>query len=252
MISFTPVKAEPDILELHLASLDEQGVDGHLFYDDNTDPVSSEMLADWVAERPHASILPVVEDLPTADGYQGTDSDNKHMWSGSAVARVATIKNLAIRSFLKTDSRHLIFIDADVVPAPVSMLHLVDTGFPIVSGVYWTRWYDPEDGIDGFGPNVWDEHPIKYHLPMKRFTQPGHYEVGGLGAFTAIQREVLETGFVNFNHITGVGYFGEDRHFCIRAAVFGIPLVACTHIVASHVYRQSDIEPTRKWWKEIS
>lgn len=250
IVSFTPVKTEPDILELHLASLGEQCVDGHIFYDDNDDPVSSEMLADWAAERENASILPTLDDLPSAGGYD--TSGDKHEWSWSSVSRVATIKNAAIAAFLQTDAEHLVFIDADVVPAPVSMLHLVDVDLPIVCGVYWTRWYDEGSGLEGYGPNVWDQHPTKYLHPMKRFLEPGHYEVGGLGAFTAVKREVLEPGFVNFNAVQGVGYFGEDRHFCIRAAVFGIPLVACTHVVASHVYRPSDIEPTRKWWEEIT
>ena len=35
--------------------------------------------------------------------------------------------------------------------------------------------------------------------------------------------------------------FGEDRHFCIRAAALGFTLYVDTHYPAYHIYRESDL-----------
>lgn len=246
-ISFTPVKVEPSILDLHLRSLELQGVNGHLFYDDNDNVKSSEMLHAWCDGRENAVVLPKIDTLPPAEGYER--KQDTHDWSQSAVERVSMIKNHAIAAFLSIKADYLVLIDADVVPAPVSMLHMTESELPILCGIYWTKWFERKDFTT---PNVWDTHPTKFVEPSERFLEPGHYEVGGLGAFTAIHRDVLATGLVNFHAVPGVGYFGEDRHFCIRAAVLGFPLTACSHVHVRHVYRPSDIEPTRDWWEEIT
>ena len=70
--------------------------------------------------------------------------------------------------------------------------------------------------------------------------KPGTYEVGGLGACTLISRDSLLKG-VNFNRVHNVSFWGEDRHFCIRAAVLEIPLHVDTYYPAYHIYRPSDL-----------
>ena len=76
---------------------------------------------------------------------------------------------------------------------------------------------------------------------LNEMNTPGVYGVGGLGACTLIKRNVLEAG-VNFSKISNLSFWGEDRHFCIRAIVLGFPLHVDTHLPAYHIYRSSDIE----------
>ena len=70
---------------------------------------------------------------------------------------------------------------------------------------------------------------------------PGVYEVGGLGACTLISRKALQAG-VNFSTIKNLSFWGEDRHFCIRAVALGFDLYVDTHHPAYHIYRSSDIK----------
>ncbi|MCL6593455.1 MAG: glycosyl transferase, partial [Alicyclobacillus sp.] len=70
---------------------------------------------------------------------------------------------------------------------------------------------------------------------------PGIYEVGGLGACTLIRRSALEKG-VNFSEIPNLSFWGEDRHFCIRAAALGLRLWVDTHVPAYHIYRLDDLD----------
>lgn len=67
---------------------------------------------------------------------------------------------------------------------------------------------------------------------------PGVYKVGGLGDCTLISKKVFESN-VSYDKIYNVSFWGEDRHFCIRAAVLGFELYVDTHYQAFHIYRTS-------------
>ena len=73
---------------------------------------------------------------------------------------------------------------------------------------------------------------------------PGLYEVGGLGACTMVRRDALEQG-VNFRPVRNLSFWGEDRHFCVRAAARDIPLFADTVYPAFHVFRPEQLEGGR-------
>lgn len=232
MISFTPVRQSEDILALHLESLDRQGLGEQWFYDDNDTP------SDLLLSR---TTLDKVPGLPAARGYER--NEQTHRWESVAIARVAAIKNHAIDTFLKTDSDHLFLIDSDVIPEPGTVEHLLEADQPIISSVFWTRWQPDAEEM----PNVWDIHNYGFVGSWERFRRRGHHVVGGLGACTLIHRSVFESG-VRFDAVAGVNFHGEDRHFCIRASARDIPLTACTHMDVKHIYRESDLEPTRAWW----
>jgi len=70
---------------------------------------------------------------------------------------------------------------------------------------------------------------------------PGVYKVGGLGACTLISRNAISKG-VSYDEIYNITFWGEDRHFCIRAAALGIELFVDTHFPAFHIYRRSDLK----------
>jgi GT2 family glycosyltransferase len=72
------------------------------------------------------------------------------------------------------------------------------------------------------------------------------YEVGGLGAATLIRRSALLKG-VNFDRIRSLDMWGEDKHFCVRAACLGIRLFVSTKYPLFHMYRPEDVSDGRKW-----
>ena len=56
-----------------------------------------------------------------------------------------------------------------------------------------------------------------------------------------IRNAALEKG-VRFQEILNLELTGEDRHFCVRAAVLGIGLYVDTHLPAYHIYRLSALD----------
>ena len=75
---------------------------------------------------------------------------------------------------------------------------------------------------------------------ISHLKSPGIHEIGGLGACTLMSRKALESG-VNFHPISNLSFWGEDRHFCIRAVVLGYKLYVDTHLPAFHLYLESDL-----------
>lgn len=232
VLTFTPVRQNPEVLELFLRRLDEQGCESW-FYDDNDNETSTGLLQD-------RTILPPI-DIPQTTDYRR--SAEAHAWGGNSVPRVAQIKNYAIEQFLKTDASHLFLIDSDVILLPGTVDHLLGLGVPAVSSVYWTRWQPTQP----FMPNVWDggEYNFKSGESITRLAKPGHYDVGGLGACSLIEREVLER--VRFDPVPNFPMWGEDRWFAMRAGVLGVPLLADGCLTPWHVYRDGDLEAGRLW-----
>lgn len=81
--------------------------------------------------------------------------------------------------------------------------------------------------------------------------QPGIYEVGGLGACTLISSSALSSG-ISYDRVRNISYWGEDRHFCIRAAALGFPLFVDTHFPALHLYRDSDLDLVAEFIRHTS
>jgi hypothetical protein len=231
VITFTPVRQTPQILSLFLERLAVRGCESW-FYDDNDDPESAALLEGQIVLDPI--------DLPDA-GYKREITT--HLWPGDAVERVAAIKNHAIDLFLKTDATHLFLIDSDVILLPGTVDHLLELDVPVVSSVYWSRWQPNRPWM----PNVWDggHYEFKSAASLIRLAEPGHYEVGGLGACTLIERTVLEQ--IRFEPVLNFPMRGEDRWFCMRAGVHGIPLLADTCLTPFHVYRDDQLAEARRW-----
>ena len=232
VISFTPVRQNPEVLKLFLQRLNVQGCESW-FYDDNDNEKSTLQLQDW-------TVLPPTGIANTTDYRRGVIS---HTWSGNSVSRVAGMKNYAIDQFLKTDASHLFLVDSDVILLPGTVDHLLELDVPVVSSVYWSRWQPTQP----YMPNVWDSGHYDFHsgASLTRLAEPGHYEVGGLGACTLIERSVLER--VRFDPVPNFPMWGEDRWFCMRAGVLGIPLLADACLTPWHVYRDTDL-PTGQGW----
>ncbi|MGE5583957.1 MAG: glycosyltransferase family 2 protein [Bacillota bacterium] len=252
----SPVKQKPAILGEFLRSLVEMDTEGlfvdYIFIDDNDVPASSSQLAKF-CPKGGTVIVWSAEESETQEPY--VCDDKTHWWNYNLVWRVATHKNRIIDLARSGHYDFLFLLDSDLVLHPDTLHHLVGCRKPIVSEVFWTKWDPATEPL----PQVWlrDVYTLFENAPWERLTQegaqqrareflqrlrvPGLYEVGGLGACTLIAREALDAG-VSFSEIPNLSFWGEDRHFCIRAAALGLKLFVDTCYPAYHIYREADLE----------
>lgn len=257
----SPIRQEPAILGEFLTSLHDQWTDpfnaDYLFVDDNVDPESSRMIRQF--RLPHSQTKIASTEDAIATPAQGQDStylrtEESHLWREESIWRVARFKDFILQAALQGGYDYAFLVDSDLILNPVTIAHLISTGKEIVAEVYWTKWRP--DLIEL--PQVWVADQYCLHRRRRdeslteaealrrtsqfldQLRQPGTYRVGGLGACTLISRSALLRG-VSFQEIPNVSFWGEDRHFCIRAAALGIDLWADTHFPAYHVYRRSDL-----------
>ncbi|WP_282154912.1 methyltransferase domain-containing protein [Cytobacillus gottheilii] len=249
----SPVCQKPQILNEFLQSLIELNMVDiqpfFLFVDDNHNIQSSQILHDFTAENKHSMIY-----RSNSASEPFMCDEITHYWQDHHIWKVAGYKNMMIKSALENDFDYLFLIDSDLVLHPQTLQQLLSANKDIISEVFWTKWkpYLPEM------PQVWlrdeyeltkiqakflteNEKKIQEHRFISQLHQPGIYEVGGLGACTLISRDALLKG-ASFAEISNLSYWGEDRHFCIRAAALGIPLFVDTHFPAYHIYREEDLQ----------
>jgi len=256
----SPVYQKPEILENFLKSL--KGLNQHtvsmdyMFVDDNIDEKSSKLLAEF--EREGSRVI-------TISGKEQGEylcNDESHHWNDDLMLKVANYKNLIIDYAIENNYDYLFFVDSDLVLHHNLVEHLKTENKDIISEIFWSQWHKDRP----LEPNVWlfDE----YDLVPKRLGEnlsekemklreikflnqlriPGVYEVGGLGACTLISRAALVEG-VSFKSIKNLTIHGEDRFFCIRAAVLGIDLFVDTHYPAYHIYREEDLDGVKDYVK---
>lgn len=245
------IKQKPKILKEFLASLSELDLTDiavdFLFVDDNDDE-SSKVLRSF--SLPGSKIT-----VAGADSILGfsmfPEAYSHHKWNPRLLERVARLKNHIIEEARAGGYTHLFFIDSDLVLHPQTLKQLLSDNKDVVANIFWTRWEKTEE----FLPQVWhmdtysfwnDPSDPKLESSVYRIVkkaesvttlkEKGVYRVGGLGACTLISRAVIEAG-VNFNRIYNVSFWGEDRAFCIRAAVAGFELFVDTYYPAYHIYR---------------
>ncbi|MEW6574093.1 MAG: hypothetical protein AB1374_10730 [Bacillota bacterium] len=234
----SPVRQKPAILKEFLWSLEHLETTGlaveYFFIDDHDE--ESPLLRQFAAGRDGVRIFP-----GEARGTYHCD-ETTHHWREELIWRVAAYKNRIIELACDEGFDFLFLVDSDLVLHPKTLVHLVSLEKDIVSEVYWTTW---QPGIIPL-PQVWlaDDYRL-YHVKqgeelsrnevhgrvedfLRMLRRPGTYKVGGLGACTLISRKALSLG-VSFSRIYNLGLAGEDRHFCIRAAVLGLKLYADTH-----------------------
>lgn len=257
----SPVCQKPKILKEFLESLvklsHKKFMINYMFVDDNQDSESSKILNEFQNEGS------VVTILPSAVPGRYLCNEDTHYWNNTLMLRVGEHKNQIIQYALDKEYDALFFVDSDLILAPNLLEHLVKTKKEVISEVFWTCWH-PGQRLE---PNVWlfDEYDLAWRSPGEEISKetkeergnqfleqlkiPGVYEVGGLGACTLISREALLKG-VNFSYISNLTIHGEDRFFCIRAAVLGIRLYVDTNFPAYHIYRQSDLDTVPQFIQE--
>lgn len=221
----------------------------YIFVDDNTSESSSRQLAKF---RRAGSVVTVI---PCGEQSAYACDDASHHWNDALMLKVAQFKNTIIEYAIKNKYDYLFLADSDLVLHPELVEHLRLREVDIVSELFWSTWHKglpPE-------PNVWlfDEYDLVPKQPgeqldeaettarrdsfLSQLRTPGIYEVGGLGACTLITRSALLRG-VSFAPISNLTIHGEDRFFCIRAAVLGLGLHVDTVCPAYHIYRTADLK----------
>jgi len=248
----SPIRQKPAILAeflRFLANLETHDCTiQYYFIDDNLDKESSRILFNFSREN-----NVIYEQVTNPEPYK-TD-EFSHYWKEGLIWKVANLKDKFIRYAIQEKFDYLFLIDSDLLLDPRLLKHLISLDKDIVSEVFWTSW-KPESILL---PQVWVSG--QYELlqktrdeildppeQQKRSTtfirdlyRPQQKKVGGLGACTLIRRNALEAG-VCFEEIKNLDYWGEDRHFCIRAECLGLELWADTFFPPLHVYRETDLE----------
>lgn len=248
----SPVYQKPEILEVFLKSLKNLNREtisiDYMFIDDNIDKKSTQLLAAFEREESRVIIR-----LGKEQGVYLCNEESHH-WDDNLMLKVANYKNSIINYAIENNYDYLFFVDSDLILHPNLIEHLKTENKDIVSEIFWSQWHKDRP----LEPNVWlfDEYDLvpkklgenlsekEMELRQIKFLNklriPGLYEVGGLGACTLISRSALIEG-VNFNSIKNLTIHGEDRFFCIRAAVLGIDLFVDTYYPAYHIYREEDL-----------
>ena len=222
----------------------------YLFIDDNDQKDSRELLQSFARENGEKCTL----HIPDQDASQYVCNERTHHWKDEMIWKVADFKDRIIQTARDQNFDYLFFIDSDIVLHPRTIDQLIQAKKEIISNIFWTKWLPDQIPL----PQVWVsdhytlfEHEIHEQLTnyemgkrqqafLERLKKPGIYEVGGLGACTLIARSALQKE-ISFKRIRNVTFWGEDRHFCIRAAALGLKLFVDTHYPAYHIYRDSDL-----------
>jgi len=244
VLLFCPVRVDRDIFELVEKSHRSAGIHAQLngirierlYFDDN----DSKYVGDIV---PAECVLSLEGLSENATGYE------EHNWSATGTSRIADIRNAAIMQTINGDYTHLFLVDADLVLQTNTITELVKTDLTVVSEVFWSKWQIQDPWL----PNVWEKNPYRFETSQSilNLREPGLYRVGGLGACTLINADMLRSiRSVNYTNVPGYDMWGEDRHFAMRCAVAGVPLTASTYNPPFHVYRREMLDEATKWFHQ--
>lgn len=264
----SPVCQHPAILLCFLDSLKAQLRENYTldyyFVDDNKNDASKAFLQAF--EPLEGETVKIVLGEEVQKGEQKSEyicSEVTHHWNNALVWKVATFKDSIIRYALDKNYDYLFLIDSDIVLHPKTIDQLIKAQKDIISNIFWTKWQPQLPEL----PQVWllDQYTLYHHeinetpsegdIDIRRATFleklriPGVYEVGGLGACTLISKRALEGG-ISFQRIKNITFWGEDRHFCVRAQALGFDLFVDTHYPAYHIYRESELAGVESFVKQ--
>ncbi|MFD2703190.1 glycosyltransferase [Paenibacillus shunpengii] len=248
----SPVHQKPNILNHFLKSLlnlNKENIELHYLFVDDNESIDSMLILEQFSKLEKNVTIYKSESSEHYDCNEET-----HIWNEQLIWKVANFKNMILRIAEDFEFDYLFLIDSDLVLHPDTLQQLLRVEKDIISNIFWTKWQPDFPEL----PQVWlfDQYQQynfsrgevitekelidrnKEFLSMLR--NPGVYEVGGLGACTLISKNAIKKG-VNFSEIKNISFWGEDRHFCIRAQALGMKLYVDTHYPAYHIYRECDL-----------
>ncbi len=260
----SPIRQKDNILREFLGSLKELNKDdlevSYFFIDDNTNEKSSILLRDFQKENDRVRVVDANSICANTNMDYKCDKRH-HGWKKELILKVASLKNRIIEIAKNENFDYLFFVDSDIVLNRKTLTHLVSRNKEIISNIFWTEWV-----VGGLlYPQVWMQDENAYFVKdwdipditkkevnkkiddfLHSMKIPGVYEVGGLGACTLISKNVLKSG-VDFSILKNVSFWGEDRHFCIRAESLGYKLYVDTVYPAYHIYREEYINRVQEY-----
>ena len=250
-----PIKQKSNILTeffKSLEELDKKGLDIHYYFVDDNNDENTKKVIDKFKKNNKNVLIKTNEDFNEHEKQEYLCNEKVHVWKTELIKKIIRYKDDMIKYASDKDFDYIFFIDSDIVLNPKTLKHLINRNVDIVSNVFWTKWTLTSD----LYPQVWvqDESnlytrnwDVKYiESEIKQIGNdfvnmlkvPGIYKVGGLGACTLISKKAIKKG-VSFALIDNVSFWGEDRHFCIRARVLGFDLYVDTVYPAYHIYREA-------------
>lgn len=250
----SPICKKASILKHFLDNIVKQKQENisitYYFIDDNQEEDSSVLLNNFAQNNTNTFLLKA-----PAKKMKYNDNNFTHEWNDYLVWRLADLKDQIINYARANDYDFLFFVDSDLILNPNTIEHLVSLNLDIVSEIFWTQWTPGDVEL----PQVWisDEYTLyekngKEELSvseqrsriiafLNKIRTPGVYEVGGLGACTLISKNAISKP-ISFSKIKNLSFWGEDRHFCVRANALGLDLYVDNKYPALHLYRDSDLE----------
>jgi len=187
----------------------------------------------------------IIQTVQTNDEYK-TD-EKTHYWRNENLYNITCMKNAIFKFTQDLNFDYVFIVDSDLILQTETLVNLLNANKYIVSEIFWTKWNTNELEM----PNAWDiDHYGFYQGTLEKYKQKGLYECGGTGACILIKRDVIDKG-VNFNPVTNISFWGEDRAFQIRSNVAGFEMYVDTNSPCFHIYRDSYIEDGKKFLDKI-
>ncbi|GMQ64317.1 glycosyltransferase family 2 protein [Vallitalea maricola] len=248
----SPIRQKPKILKEFLASLKGLNRKNILldfyFVDDNDLKESSKLLNEFKENisKTNDNCEVIIDGGVHYGNYQCTSIN--HQWNNELIKKVAAYKNGMLNYCNKHNYDYLFLIDSDLYLHTETLKQLISTGKDIISEIFWTKWTPDSKAL----PQVWmyDQYAFTKQKDianneaqeiLEKLKVPGVYKVGGLGACTLISKKAIAAG-VNYNELYNISFWGEDRHFSIKAVALGFDLYVDTNYPAYHIYRESELE----------
>jgi len=168
------------------------------------------------------------------DSYVKTHDD--HLWTRKNMENVAKLRNLTIRYALMHGYDYWFSTDTDLILHPMTLTQLLADDKDIVSEIFWST---SPNGVNWCNAWMYDQSTGQ----PQQWKTPGLYQCGMTGALTLVKHRVLEAG-VDYTPIPNIlnALYGEDRHFCVRAACAGFDMYIDSFYPATHLFTDADFE----------
>lgn len=229
-----PARQTEEIFELFMDSLNK------LKIPENVNLVRFFALHNSPNLKQYLSVSDQYQEITTPEQYK-TD-ENTHYWKNENLKFITGLKNQFKDVVVANGFDYVFFVDSDLILHPNTLQNLLKANKDIIAEVFWTSWEPDSPEM----PNAWDiDHYGFYQGTIEKYRESGQYKCGGTGACILIHRRVFEKG-VNYDTIPNISFWGEDRAFCIRAAVAGFEIWLDTTVPAFHLYRPSIVEQYKR------
>lgn len=224
-----PARQEPKIFELYRESI------ANLILPDGV------ILDTYFVVNNCPEIIPLMR---VGDTYTTVDNDeeyskthNDHLWTRSNMSAMERLRNYTIKYALEHDYDYWFSVDTDLILHPMTLASLLEADKDIISELFFTTSKDVYRWCNAWMCDQYSGHPPAWE------NTPGIYPCGMTGACTLVKRKVLEAG-VNYTRIPNIlnALTGEDRYFCVRAAVHGFELWIDNKYPPDHLYTEAEYQ----------